>query len=483
MKSAVQGLAVKGNRLGATRRAVSVALSLVVVLVLGTVPAAGATSSPGDELWAKRYNGPAGGDDSARALGVSPDGSRVFVTGTSYGRTSATLALSASTGGQLWKSISDDPVSNVHTPVALGVSPDGARVFVTGHSSEWESGGDFDYGTIAYDASTGKQLWVTLYNGPANGFDFAEALGVSPDGSKVFVTGYSRGPTNFHYATVAYDASSGVRLWVKRYNGLAPGDDFAHALGVSPDGSRVFVTGNSHRSGRDVGYATVAYDSSTGAELWVRKYNGPHKSFDSASSLAQTADGSTVFVTGSSHRSKSSSDYYVTLAYEASTGARLWMERQEAPAKSYGHPAYVGVSPDASRVFVTGTSLGPTSNDDYVTFAYKASNGARLWARRYNGPANSWEYAVGLGVSPDGSKVFVTGQSPGPTSDYDYDTVAYDASTGQALWVSRYNGPANWYDSPSDLAVSPDGSKVFVTGQAFGTARGVDFATVAYSTT
>ena len=38
-------------------------------------------------------------------------------------------------------------------------------------------------------------------------------------------------------------------------------------------------------------------------------------------------------------------------------------------------------------VFVTGVSNGgSTSSDDYATIAYDASTGARLWVNRYNGP-------------------------------------------------------------------------------------------------
>ena len=83
-----------------------------------------------------------------------------------------------------------------------------------------------DYATVAYDASTGTELWVTRYNGPGNGDDYAAyALGMSPDGSAVFVTGYSRGSTSgFDYATVAYDATTGAELWASRYNGAADGD-------------------------------------------------------------------------------------------------------------------------------------------------------------------------------------------------------------------------------------------------------------------
>src|SRR5439155_201224 len=134
--------------------------------------------------------------------------------------------------------------------------------------------------------STGGLLWVRRYNGPANGDDAALALGVSPGGSKVFVTGYSTGSTSsYDYATVAYNASTGARLWVKRYNGPANGADAAFALGVSPDGSKVFVTGYSNGSTSSFDYATVAHDASTGVLLWVRRYKGPGNDYDTAYAL------------------------------------------------------------------------------------------------------------------------------------------------------------------------------------------------------
>jgi hypothetical protein len=73
-------------------------------------------------------------------------------------------------------------------------------------------------------ATPGGQLWAKTYNGPANLDDFPNALGVSPDGTKVFATGYSRGSTSFNnYATVAHDASTGSKLWVRHYNGSGNG--------------------------------------------------------------------------------------------------------------------------------------------------------------------------------------------------------------------------------------------------------------------
>jgi DNA-binding beta-propeller fold protein YncE len=98
-------------------------------------------------------------------------------------------------------------------------------------------------------ASPGSELWVKRYNGPASSFDGARAVAVSPDGSRVFVTGASDGSpdTANDYATIAYDAATGSRLWLARFNGSAADlNDAARAIAVSPDGSTVFVTGESY---------------------------------------------------------------------------------------------------------------------------------------------------------------------------------------------------------------------------------------------
>src|SRR5207249_3233233 len=123
---------------------------------------------------------------------------------------------------------------------ALGVSPDGSAVFVTGFSYE----GYPDYATVAYDASTGAQLWVMRYDGGV-----ASALGVSIDGSAVFVTGGTDVGFNDDYVTISYDASTGAELWLMRYDGPASDSDHAYALQVSPDGASVFVTGGSYGLG------------------------------------------------------------------------------------------------------------------------------------------------------------------------------------------------------------------------------------------
>jgi hypothetical protein len=327
-------------------------------------------------------------------------------------------------------------------------------------------------------ATAVSQLWAQSYNGRADDFDWAEDVVVSPDGSRVFVTGSSRGATSSKdYATVAYNAASGDTLWVTRFNARADRTDYATDLAVSPDGSRVLVTGSSARSTSDDDYATVAYDASTGDQLWVKRYDGPAHSHDAAMAMDVSPDGTRVFVTGISYRATGSG--YVTVAYNVSNGTQVWIKRYSGHGDLYSSPSAVGVSPDGSGVFVTGLLAGTAGTSEYATVAYDASTGDRLWLMRYDG-GKDVNFARALGVSPDGSHVFVTGFSGGLTSGRDYATVAYDAANGAEMWVARYEGPATRDDFPSALQVSPDGNQVFVTGTSHLSPDEDAIATVGY---
>ena len=117
-----------------------------------------------------------------------------------------------------------------------------------------------DYETIAYDGATGTPLWEKAFDGHSHGgSDAAWAIGTSPDGSSVYVSGsaYIDGTGN-DYATVAYAAASGALLWVARAGGAQ--EDFANALAVDPIGGKIFVTGGySSTPSHTRDYGTIAY--------------------------------------------------------------------------------------------------------------------------------------------------------------------------------------------------------------------------------
>src|SRR5437588_5302686 len=126
-------------------------------------------------------------------------------------------------------------------------------------------------------------------------------------------------------------------------------------------------------------------------------------------------------------------------------------------ARRRGRPVFVLISM-AGLVLVGGSQAAPAvaGTPNASVSSAPATPGQQLWVRTYNGTGNDYDQARATGVSPDGSKVFVTGHSAGSASGDDYATVAYKASNGVQLWVQRYNGPGNGTDDAEAMAVSPD---------------------------
>jgi DNA-binding beta-propeller fold protein YncE len=366
------------------------------------------------------------------ALAVSPDGSRLFATGSTAEANGtveyATAAYDTVTGAQLWLATYHGPGVGGDYARSVAVSPDGSKVFVTGSSSNTTTGTlDNAYATVAYDAATGDQLWVARYS-DGNRNAEASAVAVSPDGTRVYVTGGSLGPVNYQFATLAYNAATGATVWTERYShgkGAADGQSVV----VSPNGSRLYVGGTAHgRGGQNI--TTVAYTASGGTLLWARPYLG--FGGDVAESMAISGDGSELVVTGQG-RNSSGHYTYVTVASRAATGARLWVRHYGGPF-GFGLAQSVAISPDGSKVLVTGFVAGaspPSGATDWGTVAYRATTGAQLWARLYT-PEQGTNYARGIVLSPDGSRAFVNGiQQPGQ-----YETVAYKVATGARLWAA-----------------------------------------------
>ena len=161
-----------------------------------------------------------------------------------------TIAYNAATGKQSWYVQYDGPGSSTDDGREIVVTPDGSKVVVTGQSTEPEGTGLTDWGTVSYDAATGKQLWAADLNGQDNGLDIPSALAVTEDGKAVVVTGVTSNPgTLTDYTTVSYDVATGKQLWADTYDGPAHESDNPHDITVAPGGGKLYVTGNTTGEG------------------------------------------------------------------------------------------------------------------------------------------------------------------------------------------------------------------------------------------
>jgi len=422
-----------------------------------------------DTAWVRRYNG--GIDDGARALTVDQD-RNVYVTGFSRGGSSyedyVTIKY-APNGDTLWLRRYNGPGDYLDVAIALVVDKTG-NVYVTGKSGR--IGGpypNYDYGTIKY-APNGDTLWVRQYNGPGNDDDEPFALAVDDSGN-VYVTGTSIGVgTYYDCATIKYSPTGDV-LWVSRYNGPGNYYDEGRALAVDQSGN-VCVTGRTATLGYNINdYVTIKY-SSSGDTLWVRPYNGPENGSDAAYSL-EIDDSGNVYVTG--HSSGGDKTYldYATIKYSPS-GDTLWVRRYDGPVNDYDAPRALAVD-QLGNVYVTGQSTGAGTFYDYTTIKYSPS-GDTLWVRRYNGPGNGVDIPWALAVDNSGN-VYLSGYSSNGT-DVDFRTIKYDKE-GNILWTKRYDGPMNDNDYVFSLVVDDSGN-VYIAGESWNIPQSGDYAIIKY---
>jgi len=303
--------------------------------------------------------------------------------------------------------------------------------------------------------------WVRRYNGPGNGQDVAVAMVV--DASRnIYVTGESQGSDGIDdYATIKYDPNGAV-LWMARYDGPTNDTSEARAIAVGSLGN-VYVAGRS-AIGLYHDYATVKYDPN-GAEAWAARYNGPGGGQDAATSLTLDAHGN-ILVTGTSDGAGTGNDY-ATIKYDPG-GNVLWVARYNGPANREDGARAIAVD-QVGNFVVTGSSDGNGTEQDFATVKYDP-NGTQLWVSRYDGPVSGDDYAAGMALDPWGN-VCVTGRSKDiGIGQYDYATVKYDPN-GVELWVRRYDGPTNDKDRAVGVATDDVGN-IYVTGYSLNNADG-----------
>jgi uncharacterized delta-60 repeat protein len=450
---------------------------LVILLALGLAclvlpEAAESRTSDGTFVateWVRRYNGPANSSDYATAMALDGQGN-IYVTGVSWSGTSADfLTIKYSPDGRrLWTRRYNSPEDYYDKTTAMAVDGQG-NVLVTGYSvKKWDrmNPSSTVIVTVKYDTN-GQFLWERRYEGPVSDpYDNPSAIAVDAQGN-VFVSGESYGgATGMDYATVKY-SSDGEELWVRRYNGPANGYDGATAMGVDGQGN-VYVTGESDNFGKTPDFLTIKY-SPGGQQIWVRRCKD-------ALPRAISVDGQgTVYITGNSW-SAGNSDF-LTVKYSPE-GQRLWVRRYNGPANLGDAPSAIAVDVQGN-VFVTGVSYGNGTDDDFATIKY-SPEGRRLWVRRYNGPANDCDSPKAMALDGQGN-VYVTGYSVGLNTSSDYATIKYSPD-GRRLWVKRYNGAGNDYDSPTSIAVDGQGN-VYVTGESEGSGSSNDYLTIKYTQT
>jgi hypothetical protein len=401
------------------------------------------------------------------------------------------VAPAHAAGELLWVRSRTD--ANIYSGADVAVDMDG-NVIVATSSIENLPGGYWtydDYLVVKYDPQ-GVELWSRTYDGSAGGHDLVAAVVVDGAGN-VTVTGTSC-DTNYQgdpsvIATVQYDASGNLR-WVEEWDNLPDGIDRASDLIVDAAGN-LYVVGTTDTHSRFPCYSLLAtdfvaikYGPQGGAPLWVATYDGPGQRLV----YARRQDCDLYCV-----------DELVPPAPVPEViGGKDGANRVAVDAS--GNVTVTGSSQAAAQAGCTGTlyaddadCVGTTvaadcaGRNDYATVKY-SSSGQQLWVARYDGPSHLDDGAAGVAVDASGN-VFVTGTSNSSATGSDYLTVKYDAS-GAQQWTRAYTGYGGtrseiaWaiaVDSQGRVTVTGSSDERSQSGCFFWYEHAQDIATIQYA--
>ena len=347
-------------------------------------------------------------------VAISPDGNHAYVTSTGDD-TLTVFSRDEVTGGLtfvMWIANAD-----MIDPYMVEVSPDGTQVYVTGGTSD-------TFLVYNRNASTGAVTLDTVFKNGIGGvtdLDYPYGIAATADGRFIYLTSY-----NSHaMVTFARDENGMISFdnaLVDNVNLLRP-----YVPALSPDGQHIYVTGGHTGASGDVGYVTgYERDVLSGSLTFVQHMaegdligcigifcfyvNGLGRAWG----IDVSPDGTNIYVASYFDDAvvRLFRDPFAgTFTYGGKLANTLIQTNEQSQtadtvmAEGLDGATDVKVSPDGQYVYVTGYL-----SDALAIFARNTSNGGLLTqvqTIQANGNLPALDGARQIGVSPDGSAVYV----------------------------------------------------------------------------
>jgi len=390
------------------------------------------------------------GIDRPFGIDFSPDGNYIYVTG-SNSNAVAVFSRDSDTGTLTFVEVQKNNVGNVQGlegPWGVAVSPDGTHVYVTG----W-----IDDALLVFErnGSTGTLAFLEVHR-DTGGLEYPRTVTVSPDEKFVYVTSQKDDAVSVFQR----DPDNGELALVETYrNGLngVDGIDGAYDVTISPDGAHLYVTANDNDAvavfSRNIKTGKLAF-----VEAQINGVNGV-EGLDGAMFAETSPDGKHVYVTGFKEHA------LVVFSRDIITGELTFVENHVNGvngAKGLAQASGLIVSPDGKNVYVDGQE-----EDAVAVFSRNENTGQLTFMEIHKNGVNGVDGLDGgsgdIAINSDGKYLYVAGYSDDAIVVFSRNT-----ETGELTFVEVHKNGADGVkglDGAWRLALSPDGSILYVTGR------------------
>ena len=306
--------------------------------------------------------------------------------------------------------------------------------------------------------SEGWSLGAASYDGVSFSVAAQETgprnISFKPDGTKMYVLGIVGDDVNEYDLSTAWDISTAS------YNqnfSVAAQETGPFGLFFKPDGTKMYICGN---LGDDVNEydLSTAWDISTASFLQLFSVSTQDST---PTGLFFKSDGTKMYVAGDA--GNDINEYDLSTAWDISTASYLQNFSVASQETLLGGLSF---KDDGTKMYVVGYDNGNV-NEYNLSTAWDIST-ASFSQSFYIGGQQA--VAIGLFFKPDGTQMFISGQTP--TSIFSYSTISYtqtlDLSTGTyfsftpsgSTTVSFTNAPASGKAVGFAVEVNGDGSAI-----------------------
>jgi DNA-binding beta-propeller fold protein YncE len=324
------------------------------------------------------------------------------------------------------------------TPTGIFFKPDGTKMYVIG--STGDDVNEYDLST-AWDVSTASYLQnfsVSAQESQPQGIFF------KPDGTRMYVIGASGAAVFSYTLSTAWDLSA---AGTEGYFSVAAQETTPSGIFFKPDGTKMYVIGF---SGDDVN----EYDLSTAWNVSTASYL---QNFSVAAQETAPAgiffkpDGTKMYVLGQA--GDDVNEYDLSTAWDVSSASYL---QNFSVAAQETTPTGIFFKPDGTKMYVIG-STGDYVNEYDLSTAWDVSSASYL---QNFSVATQETTPTGIFFKPDGTKMYVIGQAGDDVNEYDLST-AWDVSS--ASYLQNFSVAAQ-ETTPQSIFFKPDGTKMYVIG-------------------